>query len=73
MGLSRAEELKTAYHPRLAAEVVDGEERVDARDATKVKADHEVPEVLTGDHAVGMLANQDEVWLKGPAARWMWK
>ena len=60
---------KTAYHPRFATEVVDGEERVDARDATKVKADHKVPEVLTGDHAVGVLANQDKVWLEGPVKR----
>lgn len=34
-----------------------------------MKADHEVPEVLPWDHAVGVLANQDEVWLEGPAAR----
>lgn len=58
-----------AYHPRFAAEVVDGEERVDAWDATKMKANHKVPEVLTGDHAVGMLPNQDEVWLERPATR----
>lgn len=34
-----------------------------------MQADHKVPEVLTGNHAVGVLANQDEVWLEGPAAR----
>lgn len=55
---------KVAHHPRLAAEVVRGEERVDARDPTKVKADDEVPEILAGHHAVGMLADQDEVWLE---------
>lgn len=70
--VGHTEQLKFAYHPRFAAEVVDGEERVDARDATEMKADHKVPEVLTGDHAVGVLANQDEVWLEGPAARCTW-
>lgn len=62
-----------AYHPRFAAEVVDGEERVDAWDATKMQANHKVPEVLTGDHAVGMLPNQDEVWLERPATTCKWK
>lgn len=33
-----------------------------------MKTDDEVPEVLPGDHAVGVLANQHEVWLEGPAA-----
>lgn len=56
-----------AYHPRLAAEIVDGEERVDTWDAAKMQADDEVPEVLTRNHAVGMLANQNEVWLEGSA------
>lgn len=55
------------YHPGFAAEVVNGVERVDARDTSEMQTDHEVPEVLPGDHAVGMLANQDKVWLKGPA------
>lgn len=69
MWAAHTEYLETAYHPRFAAEVVDGEERVDARDATEMKANHQVPEVLPWDHAVGVLANQDEVWLEGPAAR----
>lgn len=34
-----------------------------------MQADYKVPEVLTGDHAVGVLADQDEVWLDGPARR----
>lgn len=67
--VEQIEQLKIAYHPRFAAEVVDGEERVDAGDAAEMKADDKVSEVLTGDHAVGVLANQDEVWLEGPAAR----
>lgn len=72
--VEQREQLKIAYHPRFAAEVVDGEERVAAWDAAEMQADHKVPEILTGDHAVGVLANQDEVWLKGPAARqtWIW-
>lgn len=67
--VEQKETLRIAYHPRFAAEVVDGEERVDARDTTKMQADHKVPEVLTGDHAVGMLAKHDEVRLEGPAAK----
>lgn len=34
-----------------------------------MKADHKIPEVLTRDHAVSMLPNQDEVGLEGPATR----
>lgn len=71
--VEQREQLKTAYHPWFAAEVVDGEDRVDARNATEMQADHKVPEVLTGDHAVGVLANQDKVWLEGPAAGRTWK
>lgn len=66
-GLSAS--LKSAYHPRFAAEVVDGEERVDTWDSTKVQTDHEVPEVLTWDHTVGVLTDQDKVRLNGPAER----
>lgn len=69
----RRQQLKSTYHPRFAAEVVDGEDGVDARDAAEMQADHEVPEVLAGDHAVGVLANQDEVCLEGPAAGRTWK
>lgn len=32
-----------------------------------MKADHKVPEVLARDHAVGVLADQDKVWLERPA------
>lgn len=71
--VDQREPLKIAYHPWFAAEVVDGEDRVDARDAAKVQADHKVPEVFAGDHAVGMLPDQDKVWLEGPAARGTWK
>lgn len=56
--------LKFAHHPRFAAEVVSGEERVDARDAAKMKANDEVSEILARDHTVGMLADQDKVWLE---------
>lgn len=45
------------YHPRFAAEVVDGIKGVNTRDPAEMKADHKVPEVLAGDHAVGVLAD----------------
>ena len=67
--VEQREQFGIAYHPRFAAEVVDGEERVAALDAAEMQTDHEVPEILAGDHAVGVLANQDEVGLEGPAAR----
>lgn len=35
-----------------------------------MKADHKVPEVLAGDHAVGVLTDEDKVRLEGPAGRW---
>lgn len=57
------------YHPRFAAEVVDGIKGVDTRDPTEMKADHKVPEVLAGDHAVGVLTDEDKVRLEGPARR----
>lgn len=58
-----------AYHPRFAAEVVDGIKGVDTRDPAEMKADHKVPEVLAGNHAVGVLTDEDKVWLEGPAGR----
>lgn len=57
------------YHPRFAAEVVDGIKGVDTRDPAEMKADHKVPEVLAGDHAVGVLTDEDKVRLEGPAGR----
>lgn len=38
-----------------------------------MEADDKIPEVLTGNHAVGVLANQNKVWLEGPAAGRIWK
>lgn len=49
------------YHPRLAAEVVYGVERVDRRKPSILQADDQAPVVLSQGHAVGMLSNQDEV------------
>lgn len=57
------------YHPRFAAEVVDGIKGVDTRDPAKMKADHKVPKVLAGNHAVCVLTDEDKVWLEGPAGR----
>lgn len=34
-----------------------------------MKANHKVPEVLAGDHAVGVLTDEDKVRLQGPAVR----
>lgn len=63
--------LEITHHPRLAAEVVDGKKRVDTGNSTKVQSDYEVPKILTRNHAVSMLANQDEVWFEGPTERQM--
>lgn len=38
-----------------------------------MEADDKIPEVLTGNHAIGVLANQNKVWLEGPAAGRIWK
>ena len=57
------------YHPGLAAEVVDGVERVDSRQPSILQADDQAAVVLPQGHAVGMLADQDEVWLEGSAER----
>lgn len=67
---SSARSLRVAYHPRFAAEVVDGEERVETWHAAEMQADHEVPEVLAREHAVCVLPDQDKVRLERPAARW---
>lgn len=34
-----------------------------------MKADDKVPEVFAGDHAVGVLTDEDKVRLEGPAGR----
>lgn len=60
---------RATHHPRFAAEVVDGVKRVDTGDPAEVEADHKVPEVLAGDHAVGVLTDEDKVRLEGPAGR----
>lgn len=57
------------HHPGFAAEVVDGEERVNAGNGAVVQADHEVPEVLARGHAVGVLANQHKIWLERSGER----
>lgn len=57
------------HHPGFAAEVVDGEQGVDAGDSPVLKANHQAPEVFARSHAVGMLANQDKVWLEGSGER----
>lgn len=53
---------KGTHHPGFAAEVVDGEERVNAGNGAEVQADHEAPEVLSRGHAVGVLADQNKIW-----------
>lgn len=63
------EQWRTTYHPRFAAEIVDGIKRVDTWDPAEMKADHKVPEVLAGNHAVGMLTDEDKVRLEGPEGR----
>lgn len=62
-------EKRCTHHPGFAAEVVDGEERVNAGNGAVVQADHEVPEVLARGHAVGVLANQHKIWLERSGER----
>lgn len=57
------------YHPRLAAEVVDGIEGVDGGQPSILEADDQAAVVFAQGHAVGVLADQDEVWLEGSAKR----
>lgn len=54
------------YHPGLAAEVVDGVEGVDGVNAAVLEANDEAAEVFPQCHAVGVLADQDKIWLEGP-------
>lgn len=53
------------YHPGFAAEVVDGEERVNTWNGSILQTDHQIPEILSWSHAVGMLSNEDKIWLDG--------
>lgn len=57
------------YHPGLAAEVVDRVEGVDGRQPSVLEADDQAAVVFAQGHAVGMLADKDEVWLEGSAKR----
>lgn len=57
----------TTYHPGLAAEVVDGVEGVDGGQPSVLQADDQAAVVLAQGHAVGVLTDQDEVGLEGPA------
>lgn len=57
------------YHPGLAAEVVHGVERVDSGQPSILEADDQAAVVFTQGHAVGVLADQDEVRLEGSAKR----
>lgn len=59
--------LASTYHPGLAAEVVDGVEGVDGGQPSILQADDQAAVVFAQGHAVGVLADQDEVWLEGPA------
>ena len=59
----------STYHPGLAAEVVDGVEGVDGRQPSILEADDQAAVVFTQGHAVGMLADKDEVRLEGSAKR----
>lgn len=57
------------YHPGLAAEVVDGVEGVDGGQPSVLEADDQAAVILAQGHAVGVLADQEEVGLEGPAER----
>lgn len=57
------------YHPGLAAEVVDGIEGVDGGQPSILEADDQAAVVFAQGHAVGVLADQDEVRLEGSAKR----
>lgn len=59
----------SAYRPRLVAHVVDGCEGVDARDASVLQPDDQVPEILVVGHAEGVLADEHKVWLERPGGR----
>lgn len=55
------------YHPGLAAEVVDGVEGIDSGQPSVLQADDQAAVVFAQGHAVGVLADQEEVGLEGPA------
>lgn len=56
--------VRVAYRPRLVAQVVDGREGVDARDAAVLQPDDQVAEIFVLGHTVGMLTDEYEVWLE---------
>lgn len=58
--------VKFAYSPGFVTEVVDGVQRVDRGDASILKTDDQVPEILVLGHAEGVLAHQDEVGPERP-------
>lgn len=58
--------VRAAYRPRLVAQVVDGREGVDARDAAVLQPNDQVAEIFVLGHTVGMLADEDKVWLERP-------
>lgn len=53
-----------AYRPRLVTQVVDGRERVDARDAAVLQPDDEVAEIFVLGHTESVLTDEDKVWLE---------
>lgn len=55
---------RVTHHPGFAAEVVDGEERVNTGNSTVLQTHHQIPEVFSWRHAVGMLTNQNKIWLE---------
>lgn len=57
------------YHPGLAAEIVDRVEGVDGRQPSILEADDQAAVVFAQGHAVGVLADKDEVRLEGSAKR----
>ena len=57
------------YHPGLAAKIVDRVEGVDGRQPSILEADDQAAVVFTQGHAVGVLADKDEVRLEGSAKR----
>lgn len=56
--------VRVAYRPRLVAQVVDGREGVDARDAAVLQPDDQVAEIFVLGHTVGMLTDEYKVWLE---------
>lgn len=59
----------SAYRPRLVAHVVDGREGVDARYASVLQPNDQVPKILVLGHAEGMLADEHKVRFERPGGR----